>query len=87
MDFKAKRDMALAGFLFILGGTLLTTFIVSYGSVMLYLLIEGFPHNFSMGPVLTCLTVLSLFDSPIIGGIIGFSVFKRTRYSNPFTLH
>jgi hypothetical protein len=82
MDSKV-RDMALTEVCFILGGTLLTSIIVFY--VLGYLLIKvEIAGNFDiLNSIGISFLVLSFVVAPIIGGIIGYFIFKHTRYSDP----
>ena len=81
MQPKANRAMKSTRFFFILGGAIFTSIILFFLVGFLLMTILGAP--IPAGIIGDSFLLFSFGFGPIIGGFIGYLVFKRSKYSNP----
>ena len=81
MESKAKRARRLTGFFFVLGGAIFNSILLFFATGLLLMAILG--RHIPTGPIGDSFLLFSFGLGPIIGGIIGYLAFKRSKYSNP----
>jgi hypothetical protein len=81
MESKAIRARRLTAFFFVLGGALFTSIAIFFVAGFLLTIILG--THIPTGIIGDSYLTFSFGLGPIIGGIIGYLVFKKSKYSDP----
>lgn len=81
IKYEPNRAMKLTCFFFILGGAMFTSIALFFVTGFLLMAILG--ARIPVGPIGNTYLIISFIGGPIIGSIIGFLIFKRSKYSNP----
>jgi hypothetical protein len=81
VKYEPNRARKITGFFFVLGGAMFTSILLFF--VTGYLLMTILGSKISAGPIGDAFLIFSFAVGPIIGGIFGYAVFKKSKYSNP----
>ncbi len=79
--YEPKRARKLTGFFFILGGALFTSIILFF--VVGFSLMTILGTRIPSGPIGDSFLIFSFVGGPIIGAIIGYVLYKKSKYSKP----
>ena len=79
--YDPKRARKLTAISFVIGGAMFTSIFLFFAIGVLLMTILG--TKIPGGPIGTAFLLFTFLAGPIIGGSIGYLLFKRSKYSNP----
>ena len=81
VKYEPNRARKITGFFFVLGGAMFTSIFLFFATGYLLMTILG--TKIPAGPIGDAFLIFSFGIGPIIGCILGYVVFKKSKYSNP----
>jgi hypothetical protein len=79
--YNPNRARKITGFFFILGGAIFTPITLFFATGFALMTILG--TKIPSGLIGDTFLIFSFGIGPIIGAIVGYTIFKRSKYSNP----